>query len=126
MSKLRHEKGDAGLNAASGLQKTTPAAPGPSKARRSPQSLPSFYTIGQVAEALGVSTRTVRRWIAAPHPRCTGSTAWCASPIAISSDFWPFTGRDKAVPPLSWIVTRSQWITSYREYYMHADDPFML
>jgi excisionase family DNA binding protein len=39
-------------------------APWPLKARRSPQSLPSFYTIGQVAEALGVSTRTIRRWIA--------------------------------------------------------------
>jgi excisionase family DNA binding protein len=34
-------------------------------ARRAPHSLPSFYTIGEVAEALGVSTRTVRRWIAA-------------------------------------------------------------
>jgi excisionase family DNA binding protein len=34
------------------------------KARRTPQPLPSFYTVGQVAEALGVSTRTVRRWIA--------------------------------------------------------------
>lgn len=64
MSKLRHGKGDAGLTAAGGLEKTTPAVSWPSKARRSPQSLPSFYTIGQVAEALGVSTRTVRRWIA--------------------------------------------------------------
>jgi excisionase family DNA binding protein len=25
---------------------------------------PQFYTIGQVAEAIGVSTRTIRRWIA--------------------------------------------------------------
>jgi excisionase family DNA binding protein len=65
MSKLYHEKGDEGLNPASGLPKTTMVAPGPPKACRSPQSLPSFYTIGQVAEALGVSTRTVRRWIAA-------------------------------------------------------------
>ena len=64
MSKLRHEQGYEGLNSASGLAKTTLVAPGPLKARRSPQSLPSFYTIGQVAEALGVSTRTVRRWIA--------------------------------------------------------------
>ena len=64
MSKLRHEKGDEGLNPASGLPKTALVVPGPLKARRSPQFLPSFYTIGQVAEALGVSSRTVRRWIA--------------------------------------------------------------
>jgi excisionase family DNA binding protein len=64
MSKLRHEQSDEGLNAASGLPKATLVAPGPLKARRAPQALPSFYTIGQVAEALGVSTRTVRRWIA--------------------------------------------------------------
>jgi excisionase family DNA binding protein len=64
MSKLHHEKGDEGLNPASGLPKTTLAAPGPLKARRAPQSLPSFYTMGQVAEALGVSDRTVRRWVA--------------------------------------------------------------
>jgi excisionase family DNA binding protein len=59
MSKLHHEKGDEGLPA-SGRPKATLAAPGPLKARR---SLPSFYTIGQVAEALGVSDRTVRRWV---------------------------------------------------------------
>ena len=64
MSKLRHGKGDAGLIAASGLPKATLVAPRPLKARRAPQALPSFCTIGQVAEALGVSTRTVRRWIA--------------------------------------------------------------
>jgi excisionase family DNA binding protein len=45
-----------------GLPKSTPAASA-RKARRAPQ-LPSFYTIGQVAEALGVSPRTIRRWIA--------------------------------------------------------------
>jgi excisionase family DNA binding protein len=59
MSKLRQEQGDEGLNAASGLPKATLVAQG-----RAPQGLPSFYTIGQVAEALGISTRTVRRWIA--------------------------------------------------------------
>ena len=64
MSKLRHGKGDAGLIAASGLPKATLVAPRPLKARRAPRALPSFCTIGQVAEALGVSTRTVRRWIA--------------------------------------------------------------
>jgi excisionase family DNA binding protein len=64
MSKLRHEKGDEHRNPARGLPKTALVATGPLKARRAPQSLPSFYTIGQVAEALGVSTRTVRRWIA--------------------------------------------------------------
>jgi excisionase family DNA binding protein len=63
MSKLRHQKGDEGLNLANGLPKTTLATAGPLKARRLPQSIPSFYTIGQVAEALGISTRTVRRWI---------------------------------------------------------------
>jgi excisionase family DNA binding protein len=62
MSKLRHR--DEGLNPASGHAKTILAAPGPLNARRSPQSVLSFYTIGQVAEALGISTRTVRRWIA--------------------------------------------------------------
>jgi excisionase family DNA binding protein len=64
MSKLRHEKSHEGLNPASGLSKTTTAATALLKARRAPQPLPSFYTIGQVAEALGISTRTVRRWIA--------------------------------------------------------------
>jgi excisionase family DNA binding protein len=45
------------LSPAGGVRKTVD--------RNSPRSLPSFYTIGQVAEALGVSTRTIRRWIAA-------------------------------------------------------------
>jgi excisionase family DNA binding protein len=53
MSKRRHEPHDEGLNPASGVT-----------IRRAPRLLLSFYTIGQVAEALGVSTRTVRRWIA--------------------------------------------------------------
>jgi excisionase family DNA binding protein len=60
MSKLRHEERDEGLNPDGGIPTT-----GAPKARRAPQCLPSFYTIGEVAEALGVSTRTVRRWIAA-------------------------------------------------------------
>jgi excisionase family DNA binding protein len=46
-----------------GLPKSTLAA-SVRNTRRAPQPLPSFYTIGQVAEALGVSTRTIRRWIA--------------------------------------------------------------
>jgi len=45
------------------LPKSTLAASA-HKARRVPQPLPSFYTIGQVAQALSVSTRTIRRWIA--------------------------------------------------------------
>jgi excisionase family DNA binding protein len=41
-------------------QITTAVLPG-----RVSRALPSFYTIEQVAEALTVSTRTVRRWASA-------------------------------------------------------------
>ena len=127
MSKLRHEKGDEGLNPASGLPKTTLAAPGPLKARRAPQSLPSFYTIEQVAEALGVSDPDGSQVDRRRRPRrCTGSTAWCASPIAISSDFWPSTGRAEAVSRLSSIVQVCQLIKSNRENYIRIHDPFIL
>jgi excisionase family DNA binding protein len=52
-------------NSAGGsLPKTALAASALRKVRRARQPLPSFYTIAQVAEALDVSTRTVRRWIA--------------------------------------------------------------
>jgi excisionase family DNA binding protein len=55
MSKSRHEQQPEGPNPAGRVPKTL---------SRAPQPLASFYTIGQVAEALGVSTRTIRRWIA--------------------------------------------------------------
>ena len=58
MSKSRHEQQPEGPNPAGRVPKTLAAA------RRAPQPLASFYTIGQVAEALGVSTRTIRRWVA--------------------------------------------------------------
>jgi excisionase family DNA binding protein len=43
-------------------QITTAVSPIPGRVSR---ALPSFYTIEQVAEALAVSTRTVRRWATA-------------------------------------------------------------
>jgi excisionase family DNA binding protein len=51
-------------NSAGGLPKTALAFSALRKVRRARQPLPSFYTIEQVAEALDVSTRTIRRWIA--------------------------------------------------------------
>jgi excisionase family DNA binding protein len=33
------------------------------KGARNTSGIPTFYTIEQIAEAVGVSTRTVRRWI---------------------------------------------------------------
>ena len=51
-------------SAGGSLPKTGLAASALGKVSRARQRLPSFYTITQVAEALDVSTRTVRRWIA--------------------------------------------------------------
>jgi hypothetical protein len=52
------------MNSPGALPKNALTASAPRKARRAPGPLPNFYTIGQVAEALGVSPRSIRRWIA--------------------------------------------------------------
>jgi excisionase family DNA binding protein len=46
------------------LRDQTAVVPSPRMRHRTPQALPRFHTIDQVAEALAVSSRTVRRWIA--------------------------------------------------------------
>jgi excisionase family DNA binding protein len=64
MSKVSHQSGDKGSNGARGLSEVSVAVSALPKGRGAAQALLGFYTIGQVAEALSVSTRTVRRWIA--------------------------------------------------------------
>jgi excisionase family DNA binding protein len=63
MTKERMMK-NVSTSAGGNFPKTALAASALRKVRRAHQPLPNFYTIAQVAEALDVSTRTVRRWIA--------------------------------------------------------------
>jgi len=86
------------------------------RAQRRSNGLPRFYAIQTVAEALEVSTRTVRRWIASGEliaHRVNGVLR-----IA-DADLHSFLARHReTLVLLSWIVMQCQRSTNYREYSM--------
>jgi hypothetical protein len=117
MSKLHHEKGDEGLNPASGLPKTLWWRRGLLRlaGRRNPSR--AFTRSGRSPR---LSTSRPAPFAAGSPPvrsQRTGSTVWCASPIAISSDFWQSTGRAEAVSLLSAIVQLCQLLNHNRGNY---------